>query len=525
MKRLLRSTFTARPEDDPKLFLRNAQALSDSGLGFGGVQETAIWNFIRDFVQQHHHVPDMSTIIGHFTYLKENEVKDRVEAIALVPPKTRGDFLTLMEEQVKIQRTAQTVEILKDAARIVETGITVKQGMKETILKGHVSAIQYVMDRGHDIVMPSTGVRLSGDVTSDGDNFINEYERMESDPLAGIGQFTGIEQLDNAFRGAKRGELWTHAAFTGGLKSTFALNWVYNQAVFYQHSSVFFSLEMPYSQVRRILYAMHSHHDKFKDLRTKLGIRHSLSYQRIRDGELDHYSDAELEKMSEADRAKLVADALGVKRINPARPERKLLKVVVEDFNDPKNEYGHIHIEVADPDKADFTVSDLRSKAELIYSKDAGIRMIIVDHMGLMSPRGKHSSTTERLNEVIRDLKRMAMSFNRGMGIAVIGLFQISREGYKAAIKADGRYNLTHLSYANEAERSSDIVTTTFVDDDLRGRSLVRWQCLKSRDDSPFDVFYSGVLWKCRRVFTTHDVTAEDANKAGAEIDDNMLPE
>ena len=525
MNRLLRSTFTARPEDDPKLFYRNAQALNDSGLGFGEVLETAIWNFIRDFVQQHHHVPDMSTLINHFTHISETEIKDRVEAVALIPPKTRGDFLTMMEEQVTVQRTRQTVDILKEAARIVETGITIKNGAKETHLKGHISAIQYVMDKGHDIVMPSTRVRLAGEITTDGENFKNEYERVERDPLAGIGQFSGITQLDDAFRGAKRGELWTHAAFTGGLKSTFTLNWAYNQAVYYQHSSVFFSLEMPYSQVRRILYAMHSHHDKFKARRNALHIRHSLSYQRVRDGELDHFSDTELEKMPEADKARLLPDAMGVRRLNPARPEKKFLLEVIADFNNPKNEYGRIHIEVADPDKSDFTVPDLRSKAELIFSKDAGIRMIFVDHMGLMSPRNRHSSTTERLNEVIRDLKRMAMSFNRGMGIAVVGLFQISREGYKAAIKADGRYNLTHLSYANEAERSSDVVTTTFVDDDLRGRSLVRWQCLKSRDDSPFDVFYSGVLWKCRRVFTTHNVTAEDAAKVGAEIDDNMLPE
>ena len=147
------------------------------------------------------------------------------------------------------------------------------------------------------------------------------------------------------------------------------------------------------------------------------------------------------------------------------------------------------------------------------------MRMIVIDHAGLMQSRQKHTSTTERLNEVLRDLKRLAMNFNQGMGIAVLALFQISREGYKAALKAGGRYNLTHLSYANEAERSSDIVTATWVDEELEESNLVKFQNLKARDHKKFKEFYSGVLWPARRVFTTHDITPGQAKKTGDEID------
>ena len=145
--------------------------------------------------------------------------------------------------------------------------------------------------------------------------------------------------------------------------------------------------------------------------------------------------------------------------------------------------------------------------------------MLTIDHAGLMQSRNRHSSTTERLNEVLRDAKRLAMSFNRGMGIAVNALFQISREGYRAAEKNGGRYNLTHLSYANEAERSSDIVTASWVDEELIDSNLVKFQCLKSRDNAPFKEFYSGVLWPCRRVYTTQDISPVQAQKAGEEID------
>ena len=176
-------------------------------------------------------------------------------------------------------------------------------------------------------------------------------------------------------------------------------------------------------------------------------------------------------------------------------------------------------MEVADPDKSDFTIADLRAKAELLHSKDPAISTLFIDHAGLMSSRHRHNSTTERLNEVLRDLKRMSMSFNKGAGIAVVGLFQLSREGFRAAEKNGGRYNLTHLSYANEAERSSDVVTAGWVDEELRERNLVKFMCLKARDHAPFPPFYSRVAWPCRRISTEHDVTVEAAKRAGDEID------
>lgn len=489
MKTLLRSTFRADPNDDPVLFLRNAQSLRDSGLGFDIPEDDAIWKWSQDFVTQYHHVPDASTLRGHFEAVNQVTVVDRLDSLALERPRTQGDFLKLMEARIDDRRLRLTSEILREAGNIATTGVTIRTGKKEEHLLGPIHALRYVVDRAAEVVTPSSGMRLSGDPTSDGDSFTQEYERVKADPLAGLGQLCGIQQIDVALKGFKRGELWTHAAFTGGLKSTFAVNYHYNQAVYYRHSSILVSLEMPYVQVRRILYAIHTAHGKFTEIRKKLGIKKSLAYEKIRDGEL-------------------------------TEPEETfLLKYVVPDFNDPENKYGHIHIEVADPDKSDYTVADMRSRAELLYSKDPAIRLITVDHAGLMQSRDKYSNTTERLNEVLRDLKRTAMSFNRGMGVAIVALFQISREGYKAAEKNGGKYNLTHLSYANEAERSSDVVTASWVDTELMESNLVKFQCLKTRDNAPFKEFMAGVMWACRCIYTTHDVTSAGARKTGEEID------
>jgi len=492
MKKLLRSCFKDQPTEDSLLLLRNYQALRDSDLSFDIQEDDSIWNFIKDFSTQYQHVPDSSTIREHFLNVSQLTVADRVDALCLEPCITQGDYIKHLESRAEDRRNRIVGELFREAARIMDTGMTIKKGRKETHLRGAQHAIRHVMERSHEIVAPTLSTKLSGDITTDGDSFKKDYERVEMDPLAGVGQFTGIRQMDETLKGAKRSELWTHAAFTGGLKSTLSMNWHYNQAIYYKHSSILFSLEMPYKQVRNIIVSMHTGHEKFQKVRAKMGIKKSLEYEKIRDGELS-------------------ADEKGF-----------LFDHVIADLDDDSNNYGHIHIEVSDPDKSDFTVADLRSKAELLYSKDPGIKMITVDHAGLMQSRGKYGGTTERLNEVLRDLKRLAMSFNRGMGIAVIALFQISREGYKSAEKSGGRYNLTHLSYANEAERSSDIVTAGWVDTELRESNLVKFQCLKSRDQAPFKDFYSGVLWQNRRIYTTTDVTISAAKKTGDEIDLNL---
>jgi replicative DNA helicase len=490
LKSLLRSTFVVGPGDKPELLHRNYMDLVSSGLGFDTPVDNALWSFVQRFVTAHNHVPDYTTLTTHFKHAREDTVLDRLEELRTLPVRNQGDFKIRLETKAEERRIRIVSELLKEAAVITSTGLEVPDGKEKKILKGAASAVRFVLDRSHDILTPTLGTRLSGEVTSDGDDFMAEYDRVEADPLAGVGQFTGLEQMDTALSGARRHELWIHAAFTGGLKSTFLLNWAYNQSVYFKHDSLIFSLEMPYEQCRRILYSIHSSHEKFRKIRHKLGLQSDptatvgVPYDHIKHGTLNDWH---------------------------PNAKKFLRDYVVPDFNDHKNnEYGKIHIEVADPDKSDFTVADLRQRAELIYSENP-FSMIGVDHVSLMAPRKWVSSTTDRLNEVVRDLKRLSMSFRRGQGIAVIALFQIGRRGYQEAQKKREKtgvatYDLTHLSYANEAERSADIVTASWVDDEYEKQNRVQFQCLKSRDSKKFEVFLARVEWPCRRLIQCYDV-------------------
>lgn len=457
MKSLLRSVFVC-PGDTEELIQRNYRALNSSGLSFDIPEYLTIWEFTKEFVQAHSHPPNVGTLRSHFKRKGEDLVVDQLERLVAMMPLTKGDFLINLEEKAEDRRQRQWSEILTTAATISTTGLEQGRGKEKTFLQGPIDSAHYVMDATHNIIAPTTGADLSGEVTKDGDKARQEYEDVEADPLSGLGQLAFIEQMDEALKGAKNKELWIHAAFTGGLKSTLALNWVYSQAVIYRHSSLFFSLEMPYKQVRRILYSMHSIHPKFREIRLKLGIQINpeidvgVPYEHIRDGTLGDW-----------------------------HPEGKhfYLDYVIPDFNGKKVidhpyfdcDYAKIHIEVADPDKTDFTIIDIKTRAEVIYSKDP-YSMIVVDHCGLVAPRKDRRSTTENLNEVLRDLKKLALGFNRGAGMAILGLFQISREGYKSALKSQEKnlkegggtrrpvYNLTHLSYANECVVSNTLVNT-----------------------------------------------------------------
>ena len=600
MKNLLRSCFVADPTTDKsELLAQNYHAMVDSGLGFDTPEDNILWTFIQDFFKSHGHVPELQTMRSHFTTVQDTDAVDRIERLSMLKSRMRGDFLTYLEEKATDRRNRIVMDLAKEMAQIVTTGIEVKDTKgNSTKLLGAIDAMRHVLDRSHDIVAPTLGSKLSGNLMQDEDDFVDRYDRIKADPLYGVGQQCGISQIDAMLNGAKRYELWIHTAFTGGLKcvtggteiwdvstrrmrtvkeiyesgdlpqvhgldestwrvqpasvshvvqqgvrliwkvlseygkeirvsgnhpfltskgwinaedlpqdawvavpinlqeiwgdpppilkespaprgdirwervrverdgeemtydlsvpgihnfvangfithnSTFALHWAYIQAIYYRASSVYFSIEMPYVQVRNLIYTMHSAHEKFREVREQLGITYiGLDYDKI--------------KMA----------------ILPPKEEKFLKEYVIPDFNKHSTvratgpspvqaeDYGDIHIRNRDPEKRTFTIDDLRSQSELVFAKTP-FSLIFVDHIGLMDARERHGSTTERLNEVIKDLKQLAMGFNRGMGIALVGLFQISREGYRSAEKNGGRYNLTHLSYANECVARGTLIPT-----------------------------------------------------------------
>ena len=500
MKSLLRSVFVVQPSESEKEANSNFSYLLASGLVFDLDEDQKIWDYVKNFYQAQGHIPQVSSIRSHFERGRDPSIVDRLEQ-AVVPEKvlTKGDFFTHLEQVVEDKKVKTIMDLSKELQQIVRSGLDKQDGRNKISLRGSNDAIRYFMDQSASLLSPITGGRLSGNVMKDGKLFKERYERVKMDPSFGVGQYCGIRQIDECFRGAQKKKLWIHAAWPGHLKSSFALQWAYVQSVYYGYPSLYFSLEMPYEeQVLNYIYTMHSAHEDFREVRETLGIEGlGLDYEKIKYGELN------------------------------AKEEEFLFKFVVPDINkeatvehsgihslDPKD-YGDLIIDCYDPNKADFTVEDLRSKAEIIYQQ-IPFHMIFVDHVLLMEASRRYNSTTEKLNEVVKKLKQLAMSFNHGAGMALVGLWQISREGYDHALRNDGRYNMTALNYANEVEKSSDVITAAWFGEEVRKINRVLIQCLKARDEGMFERFAARVEPECRRILT--DLSSMDEIEHELEV-------
>jgi replicative DNA helicase len=202
--------------------------------------------------------------------------------------------------------------------------------------------------------------------------------------------------------------------------TVFAINWCYNLVTRYRTNVFYCSFEMPYEQLRRLILVRHSAHPRFI-----LQDKKPLDYRKVRDGEL-------------------------------TSEEEAFYKEVLQDW-DENPEYCRFHIWC--PDR-DVSITDVRIEAELLH-KQLEVGFVVFDHGGLMEASRKHRDYTIELNSVLRDAKKLALYFNHGEGIPVLMLFQINRDGKDAADKAEGKYKIRALSYANECLAEGTLVRTS----------------------------------------------------------------
>lgn len=263
--------------------------------------------------------------------------------------------------------------------------------------------------------------------------------------------------------------------------TTFALNWCYNLVTRYRSNVLFASLEMPYEQLRNKIYAIHSTHPKFAHYGK------GLDYEKMRYGLLDDREEA-------------------------------WLKEVIADWEYKEGtEYGSFH--VWSPDE-DVTSTDIKVHAELMHNQEE-LHLLVIDHGGLVEARKqkRNKDATIELNSVLRDAKKIALHFNHGEKIPVLLLFQINREGKEYADKMEGRYKLKSLAQANEAERSADIVTTSYLNEEHRQAGTMFFDCLKRRDGPHFAPFSAAIYWPSGRLGNLDPFSTQGAGK-GMSIED-----
>ena len=135
-----------------------------------------------------------------------------------------------------------------------------------------------------------------------------------------------------------------------------------------------------------------------------------------------------------------------------------------------------------------------------MFHNKYGCDGIIIDYLGLVKPRYRTNDFVTTQNAVVRDGRLMALNFARGHGVPILALFQMNRQGKLRADKNDGHYDMSSLAYANDVEKCADVVTYTYLNDDLRRASTFYLGCLKNRDNPIFERMTGKILWQTKRM-------------------------
>lgn len=464
MERILRGVIQIGGQPETEEGNANWLRLQEHSLEFPTEEDLKVYEYLKTYYGQMASPPDFNLVKEYFEKQDDVETVTRLDEISKAQLYIRTNYLSVVRSEQDRQQIKALVLLCRDAGAIAEQGRNVDKPVNgKKILRGVNDAVNYIFEHLGEFTRVESGEKLEGVVSEDAEEVIDEYTHVETTNQFANRNLFGLEPVDAVCKGHRVGEYWVHTAFTGELKTTLALNYAYNNVMVYGKNIFYCILEMPYTQLRRQLYAIHSSHGKFVTEWYEEDGYTGLDYRKIRDGELD---------------------ARGKER----------LRIVARDFKESVK--GRLYVWRP---PGEVAISDIQHKAEMFHNR-WGCDGIVVDHLGLVKPSRRVSDYVVSLNSVVREGRMMALNFGRGRAIPVLALFQLNRQGKLKADKNDGRYDIAAISYANEIEKSADVITYTYLNDALRASGKFFMGNLKNRDNPLFDRMIGKILWQSKRM-------------------------
>jgi replicative DNA helicase len=479
MKRLLRSLIDTDGGAAQELLVQNYQKVVASPITWDRPEDEKIYEFLKSYFQQRLEMPALATVTDFFG--DDTEIQERLKDVAAAERYVRTNFAHLLQGLLENQNKIKAVALLKEAHEIITRGLIIQEGKEKVKKSGVREGLLHFTTKANELIIPEYNARIRGDIRRDGQAVWDDYQMAKASRDKVWGKFTGLNAIDTVCHGLKRGELHVHAGYAGHLKTTFATNWCYNLVTRYRTNVFYASFEMKYEHIRRLIYVVHSANNRWSGAAPEqhqcaMCPHESLDYRKVRDGELT--------------------------------PDEEIFyQLVIDDFN---NNPEYCQFNVWAPDH-DVDMDEMRLEAEMLH-KELEIGFVVLDHGGLMEPRKtkRNKDYVVELNSILRDSKKFALHFNHGEGVPTLMLFQINRMGLDDADKNDGVYKMKALTYANEAEKSADVITTSYLDDNVGGNHRKNNQTkicnLKNRDNPLVEPFTATVQFKTRRI-TNLDTT------------------
>jgi replicative DNA helicase len=466
MKRIYRSIINIKKNSTPTIpydeLVRNYKSFQSSHIQAEDPSFLQIYNWIESHFRKYKELPSIELLTEKAQLEGSEIILANLQEIAVQTPFIRSDYRDILKEKFEEQNSANFKDILNKTWTVASTGLKID---KKKEIKGIVGAINYFVEKARGFRIANGELKTEGEIRSEEDQkeVIEGYRQRKKDPGANIGLFTHLDKIDEVFRGIKLGNLFVIAAFVGQGKTTFGINLAYN-GIMQGMSGVYASLEMTYEEMRDMFYVLHcSNPDWYKDPKYK-HLAGKISYSKVRYGELSSL-------------------------------EEEFFLVASEDFKN-RSDFGKLElIQPSGSLTPSILEMELYDRKAKLAEKNVALDFSVVDYVGLMvqDKELRYGDFNVDLNNMIKRLKNLALTFDNGRGLRMITPHQVNREGWKEACKNDGVYRLTALSNANEVERSSDGVIALFMTDEMKRHGNMKITCLKNRGGADFSPFEANI--------------------------------
>lgn len=383
------------------------------------------------------------------------------------------DELTATE--VKDSEFRYAVDAMKDLRSKQLTGEAIAASMEilehgsevgKVTLRGHEDAREFLYSElGRIDRLNHAELAPEGNMMVEGPEIRREYEaKKEGSVKEGIK--TGLEHIDKQTSGFQPGELVLFTGYTGEGKSMLATHTAWHAAV-EQGKNVFFATsETVRSQVRRRIISRHS-------LLPQFGLfPDGVNAAALKNADLDVDKELVFDSVLE-DLAK-----------NPA--------------------YGVLYIaQIPRGGTLGFLEARLKRQQALW-----NIDLIVIDYLALLKPDRNRQSQREELNDILKDTKVLATSFDSGRGVPVISPWAMGQDKYREAL-IKGEYTLANLADTSEAEKSADVIVSMLRQKERP--SEVTTQFLKNRDGELGEKFALHTDFRFAYFEDRHVVNSPDA--------------
>lgn len=498
MKRIFRSIINIKKNGNPTISYdelnRNYKAFLFSRVMPEEASYVDLMHWIEAHYREYREVPSFELLYEKAVSKGKEAVLSNLKDITEQIPYIRSDYKALLKEKFEEQSLEKFREILQKTNQAAGEGLQLKK--KE--IKGVMQAIEFFSKESREFRMQTLGIKTEGEIRSpeDAKEVVEGYAARKRDPQSKLGLFTTLSRIDDCFKGIKYGELFIIAAFVAQGKSTFTAAMVY-QAITQGLNGLFLSLEMTYDEMRDMFYVLHSTYEGWENhpiykskYKRMIG---KISYEKVRYGEL-------------------------------SPEEEEFFKIVANDF-ETREDFGKLLLvqppSALSPSMFEMIIYDKKSDLEEMNRE---LDFAVLDYIGLMvQDKGdSYKDFNIDLNNIIKRLKNLALTYDNGRGLIIISPFQVNREGWKDAAKNEGVYRLTALSNANEAERSPDFVISLFMSDDDKKNGIMKITCLKHRKGADFAPFEARVDFNTKRIYNIIQ-TGKSEDGMGVELV-NELP-